>query len=251
MTVLRLRRIAALILPFVAIAAHAAHPLISEDTGTQGTGKFELELGSESHRPEVGGRVFELDPQLSWGARDDVDLILRPTYFWLSGAAVDVAGRRAGFGTTALDVKWRAVERNPWSFGVRGGVDLPTAQDGIGPHEPGGHILAMVTYEADALMATANVAYSHLPKDVGFGERRDIVRVSAGTLVRITHAVQLAGDIATAQSADAFDHRWPAVALIGFVATLPLGFDVDAGVQLPLNGDAPPTQWLLGATFHW
>jgi hypothetical protein len=245
------RRISVAALACATTLAHAAHPLISEDTGTQGTGKFELEVGSEIHHVEGGGRVSELDPQLSWGARDDIDVILRPTYFWLTGSAADSAGRHSGFGTTSLDVKWRPVERKPWSFAVRAGVDLPTSQGDIGPHEGGGHVIAIATYEVDAIMATFNAAYSHLPKDIGFGERRDILRFSAGALTKLTDAVRLATDLATAQSANEFDRTWPAVGVVGFIVTVPWGFDVDAGVQLPLNKHAPSTQWMLGATVRW
>ena len=244
------RRIALLALVFASGPTHAAHPLISEDTGTQGTGKFELELGTETSHVQ-GDRIHELDPQLSFGARDDIDLIARPTYFWLHGAAADAAGRRSGFGTTGLDFKWRAIERAPWAFGVRAGADLPTSQGGIGPHEGGGHIVAIATYEVEALMATANAAYSHLPQDVGFAARRDIVRFSGGALARVGDAVRIAGDLVIAQSSEALDRTWPVVGIVGFIATLPWGFDVDAGVQVPINRGAPTTQWLVGATQRW
>ena len=35
------------------VLAQAAHPLITEDTGTQGRGKFQLELTAESGRDNV------------------------------------------------------------------------------------------------------------------------------------------------------------------------------------------------------
>src|SRR5947209_15716981 len=127
---------AGLVLAVSAPALRAAHPLISEDTGTQGRGKFELELGTQTTHVE-GGRVRELDPQLSYGVLDTVDAIVRPSYFWLGGPAADAAGRRHGFGATAIDVKWRAATSLPWSVGTRAGVDAPTAADGLGARQPG------------------------------------------------------------------------------------------------------------------
>jgi len=247
----RLRRIAALALPFVTTLTYAAHPLISEDTGTQGTGNFELELGTGTSHVQGGDRILELDPQLSFGALDNLDLILRPSYLLLTGNAADAAGRHHGFGTTALDFKWRAPGDGPWTFGFRGCFDLPTSQGDIAAHELGDHVLAMVTYLEAPLMATANVAYTHLSHDAGPGARRDFVRLSAGGLYNVTDVLRLAGDFAIAQSPDASERGWPAVGLVGAILTLPWGFDVDAGYQFALNRRAPSGVWLLGATLRW
>jgi len=246
----RLRRTAALVLTFFATLTHAAHPLISEDTGTQGTGRFELELGTNTSHVQ-GDRALELDPQLSFGALDGLDLILRPSYFWLTGTLADAAGRRSGFGSTALDAKWRAPGHGPWTFGVRGGLDLPTSQGDIASHELGNHVLAMATYLQAPLMATTNVAFTHLSHDAGPGARRDFVRASAGGLYNLADKLKLAADFAVAQAPVATERSWPAVGVIGVIVTLPWGFDVDAGCQLPINRSAPSSQWLLGATLRW
>jgi hypothetical protein len=60
-------------------AVFAAHPMLTEDTGTQGTGKFELELGFAQAR-DGGTNALEFGPQLSYGVQDNVDLIARPTW---------------------------------------------------------------------------------------------------------------------------------------------------------------------------
>jgi hypothetical protein len=244
-------RVVSIVAATVAAAAHAAHPLISEDTATQGRGKLELELGAAITRDQ-GGRIIELDPQLSYGALDDLDLILRPSVLWLTGDAADAVGRRRGFGATALDVKWRPLEWSAWSVGTRAGVDLPTASDGVAPRQPGTHALVMATYGSDAVMATANVAYVHAPRDATAPtRRRDIVRLSAGTLVTVRSGLRLAADIAAMRATDATDRGWPAVAVLGAIISLPGGPDVDAGYQLPLNARAPSGAWLVGATLRW
>ena len=76
-------------------AAWAAHPLVTEDTGTQGTGKFELELGSALAH-DAGARIVELDPQLSYGVTPELDVIVRPTLFRLWDGTAD---RINGFAT--------------------------------------------------------------------------------------------------------------------------------------------------------
>src|SRR5262252_6943248 len=60
-------------------ASLAAHPKLSEDTGTQGAGNFELESGfAWSHQAD--DRIFQFQPQLSWGASAALDLIVQPSW---------------------------------------------------------------------------------------------------------------------------------------------------------------------------
>src|SRR5262245_25046373 len=49
-----------------ALPVHAGHPQMSEDTGTQGAGNFELELGNDWSRDD-GSRSYLFQPQLSYG----------------------------------------------------------------------------------------------------------------------------------------------------------------------------------------
>src|SRR5438876_1731681 len=100
--------------------AFAAHPMLSEDTGTQGAGRFELELGTAITRDRET-RSFEFGPQLSYGIGQTVDLIVRPT--WLDIRETAGGGHERGTGDTALDVKWRFFAVDVISFGVRAGAD--------------------------------------------------------------------------------------------------------------------------------
>jgi hypothetical protein len=61
------------------MTVHAGHPLIGEDTATQGSGGFELEIGNAWTR-DGSDRSFELGPQLSYGILPQLDAILRPIW---------------------------------------------------------------------------------------------------------------------------------------------------------------------------
>ena len=251
MRVPRLPCVALRIAATLAGSGHAAHPLISEDTGTQGRGKFELELGSTITHGQ-GGRIVELDPQLSYGAFGALDVILRPSVFWLTGGAAEGAGRSPGFGATSLDVKWRPLTWGAWSVGTRAGVDLPTASEGIGPRQPGTHALVMATYASDAMMGTAILAYGRVPRDPTTpGARRDMLRGSLATLVKLTSSFRLGADIAIMRAEEVPQRAWPAVAVLGVIARLPGGVDADTGYQQPRIRPAPAGAWLLGATLRW
>ena len=55
--------------------AFAGHPMLSEDTGTQGRGNAELEIGYAWSR-EDATEVFLFQPQISFGTSASFDLIL-------------------------------------------------------------------------------------------------------------------------------------------------------------------------------
>jgi len=67
----------------------AAHPILTEDPGTQGTGRFELELGQAFARgdPLQGGKGTEFGPQPSYRVAPTVDFIARTP--WPTHATAD------------------------------------------------------------------------------------------------------------------------------------------------------------------
>lgn len=105
-------------------AAVAAHPMLAEDPGTQGQGRFELEVGYSSLRGMAsGGSAATLAPQFSWGVLPEVDLIANPT--WMTERPRS-GGSDRGLGNLPLDAKWRFVDAEPLQVAVRAGIDLPT-----------------------------------------------------------------------------------------------------------------------------
>jgi hypothetical protein len=57
--------------------AHAAHPLITDDTGTAGKGKFEIEIGAEYGHDDSDGvteSTTEVVPVFVYGITDAIDI---------------------------------------------------------------------------------------------------------------------------------------------------------------------------------
>ena len=73
-----------------ACAALAAHPLVTEDAGTQSAGNAELENGFSWTR-DGDDRSFAFQPQLSWGLLPALDLIVAPS--WLRHRTAEVVRR--------------------------------------------------------------------------------------------------------------------------------------------------------------
>jgi hypothetical protein len=85
-------------------ASHAAHPLVTEDTGTQGPKAYQIELNADwttdvGNRTKTGGFTF------TQGVVDGLDLFINIPTTW--GAAL---GEKTGLNDLSIGAKWVLVE---------------------------------------------------------------------------------------------------------------------------------------------
>jgi hypothetical protein len=232
-------------------AAYAGHPMLSEDTGTQGRGNAELELGYAWSRVNATS-IFLFQPQLSYGTSSTFDFIIQPS--WTSVAAPrsdgETSGREKGLGDTNLDFKWRFYGMAPWSLGVRAGLDVPTAHGHLGlpAHKVAPHGLLVLTADFTPVTLDANLGYSRVPDYLG--ARPDLLHFSAAATYAANERLFFVLDAAIDSNPDSRQSTPPAVALLGLIYTARPGLDLDVGYRGRLNGAAPIRQWLLGITYR-
>lgn len=227
-------------------SAPAGHPMLSEDTGTQGSGNYELELGYDWSRLDAD-RSFLFQPQLSYGASATLDLIVQPS--WLRNT--DPSGARSqGLGDTNLDFKWRFFGAAPLSVGVRAGLELPTAQAGLGlpAGTVGEHAIVVATLDAAPWSVTMNAGLAHLP--LSPAARSNLYHVSAATQYTLNEHLILVLESSADGNPDNAQRSCLCVALAGLIYTVRPGLDLDAGYRAPLNAVTPAQQWLLGFTLR-
>jgi outer membrane putative beta-barrel porin/alpha-amylase len=225
-------------------AAHAAHPSLTEDTGTQGAGHVEVEFGSSIERLP-GSRVTTLDPQVSIGVTDRVDAIVRPTVVWLGGGDDSTRGLAA----TTSDVKWRFLERDGLNVGLRAGVDWPTGSERLGGDRASVHGVLVVTRSIGD--GTASLNFGVARHADAMGERRRVLQIAAGVVYPIAAALTFVADLAVQSNDDAQRATTPAVASVGVIARITPWLDVDVGWRTALNDVARPHALLAGATLRW
>jgi hypothetical protein len=227
--------------------AFAAHPMLTEDPGTQGAGRFELELGQAFARgdPQSGGRGTEFAPQLSYGATGALDLILRGT--WVMQAPAQAPSAR-GFGDTMLDCKWRFHDGAPLALAVRAGADLPTGADGLGAGRAGFHALAIAGWQVTGVNVNANLAYARVNQP---GARPDVFGASVAVVGPDATPWHAFIEATAVSNPDARETVWPAVARTGLIVTVAPWLDLDAGFQARLTRSATRQVWLAGATLRW
>lgn len=220
--------------------------MLSEDTGTQGSGNFELEQGFDWSRLD-GTASFLFQPQLSVGATPALDLIVQPSYLRNTDQSGDLA---QGLGDTNLDFKWRFHGAAPLSLGVRAGFELPSAQRGLGlPHgRVGSHAILVASIDAAPWAFDLNAGYSRVTYFPA--ARSDLLHFSAAALYAVNERLVLVLDTTADSDPDPTQPSSMGVALLGAIYTVHPGLDLDAGYRARLNTGPPAQQWLLGITYR-
>ncbi|MBW8756077.1 MAG: hypothetical protein JF586_00575 [Burkholderiales bacterium] len=226
----------------------AAHPLQTEDTGTQGTGNLEIENGlSRARSASTTQTIYQ--PQLSLGLATTLDAIVQPAYVWLHLPQE----RGSGLGDTNVDAKWRFWDSHPLSLAIRGGVALATNQHGFGlSHgKSSEHALIALTWDRAPTTVHLDVGTTIVPRAAASPARRMMTGVSAAVMQQMDERLILTVDASFGQSPNPHKASWPGTLLAGAIWTLRPGLDLDLGWQRSVD-DTPVTRtWLAGLTVRF
>ncbi|KAF0178295.1 MAG: hypothetical protein FD164_2247, partial [Nitrospirae bacterium] len=113
--------VSALLMLFAVQTSFAAHPLVTDDAGTVGAGKVQLEVSGEVtrdkarvHSEDLGGHITEktrggaLGATVTVGVHDRVDVVVGIPYQWYSVREDgERTGRAEGLSDISVDLKWR------------------------------------------------------------------------------------------------------------------------------------------------
>jgi Putative MetA-pathway of phenol degradation len=221
---------------FAALPAYAAHPLITEDTGTQGAARHQLEVFDEQSK--ASGRRDELyTGVLSYGVAQDAD------------AQLSLPAQRNGVGDVALDLKWRFFERDALSFALKPGITLPTGDeaDGRGTGKVTWGSLLIVSYAPGGFALHGHLGYRR--NENKLGERESLRQLAAAATYRVGE-LRLVGELVR-ETNPVPGGRTVRYATIGAIWAMTRDVDLDIGWREG-NGGAPiDAALLLGATVRW
>ena len=250
----------------------AAHPFFTDDTGTQGSGHWQLELMLDYHRSPrsadlADARVHELrkltlyNAVLTYGVRDVLDLALGLSY--LRDRSIDdgiVTHAAEGAGDSTLELKWRFYERNGLSLGLKPGLVLPTGDEtrGLGTGKLSWSVNFIVTQARGPWTLVGNLSYAKarysLPEDAE-ANHAHLWRASAGFGYALRENLQLVGEAGLRTNSAKDDPFMPGqkshFLMLGLIHALSEDVDLDFGVRKGHNSAEFDTAILLGATVRW
>jgi hypothetical protein len=239
--------------------AFAAHPLITDDTGTQGKGKTQLEfIGEYGIEREEGvtekGLEVPTVPFLSHGITDTIDLVCGFSYVSVEVEDAGTITALRGATDMSIELKARFYEKNGLSFAVKPGVSLPTGDEekGLGNGKTSYSAFFMTTKEAEPWAFHFNVGYirnEYKLQTDDESNRKDIWHVSLASQIEVMKNFNLVANFGTERNSDVTSDVNPAFILGGLVYAMSENMDLDFGVKGGLN--KPETDYTILAGVTW
>jgi len=250
----------------------AAHPFITDDTGTQGKGNWQLELQGDLLRDKRtadtgAGPVEQKDKLnayisvLSYGILENLDVQVGIAYLntrtTQSGIAI---ADESGMSDSTLELKWRFYESNGFSLALKPGLLLPTGNEdrGLSTGKTSWGVALLATYEAEPWTFLGNVAYFRArfnDPQTAADSRSDLWRVSGGAAYELTGEVRLVGELGLRSNESRNDEFLPdstsQFAMLGFIYSPTKKIDLDMGFRKTFNRAEFDKAFLIGATFRW
>jgi hypothetical protein len=229
----------------IADPVSAAHPLITDDTGTQGKGKAQLEFIGEygvDKEEGVAEKSFEapMVPFLSYGLSDAIDLVFGLPYAAVRVEDTGTTTTVRGATDMSIELKARVYEKDGLSFAVKPGVSLPTGDEekGLGNGKVSYSTFFIATKEAGPWAFHVNVGYARNEYKLQADEdanRKDIWHVSLASQVEVVKGLNVVANIGMERNPEKASNTHPAFILGGVIYSATENLDVDLGIKGGLN----------------
>lgn len=229
----------------------AAHPLITDDTGTQGKGGFQLEINGEyvdDSDKGVKTKTTQLSSTLTYGIADPLDLVLCIPYQHLKTKDSGGVTKENGISDISLELKWRVYEKDGLSFALKPGLTLSTGDDekGLGTGKTSYHLFFIGSRELKPWAFHLNIGY--IRNENKNGERTNLMHASLASTAEVVQDLKIVGNIGIESDADRTSHNHPSFILGGLIYSLSENFEIDCGIKGGLTKPETDYSVLAGIT---
>jgi len=210
---------------------YAMHPLISDDAGTTGTGKFNLEMNVE-YANDNGDSETQFAATLSAGVRDNIDIVLTVPYLFLKAEEGDETFKEDGLSDISFEVKWRFYEKDGLGLALKPGIILPSGDEdkGLGDGKTAYYLHFLATKEFEPL--TFHLDLGYIRNRV---ELRDVWHYSLAAEYAVSKPLILVANIGGETNPDRESNVHPIFLLGGIVYKINDNFSFDLGLKTGLN----------------
>ncbi len=250
------RRSRALSIPlallFASGTAYGAHPLITEDTGTQGAGKTQIEFTSEFVRERDGTKVdgTQLAVVFTRGITDTLDLALTLPWQRLRTHAAGGVATENGLSDVEVTAKWRFFEQGDVSLALKPGLSFPSGdeQRGLGSGRTGASLYLVTSFQPAPWAYHVHAGWRQHRNDLG--EHEGIWHFSAA-VTRDISPWKLVADFSADRNPAPGTERHPAFVVVGAIYSVRKDLDLDLGYKAGLTVPATDRSLLAGITWRF
>jgi hypothetical protein len=237
----------------------AARPFVTDDAGTVGKGKFQVELGVETFSwkdREDDVRIEETGTETSgvftYGVFDNVDIVAGFPYDWgkVKENSVTVFDAN-GLSNISLEAKWRLFEKDGFGLALKPGITLPTGdyKKGFGTGLGTLGITFIASKELGPFGFHFNAGYTRNENKVD--ERKDLWSASLLATYEIMKGLNIGSNIGFERNADPTVKTAPAFALVGLNYAINYHITLDAGYKFGLNRQEVDYGMIAGITLNF
>lgn len=228
------------------VSAYAAHPLVSDDTGTQGVGAYQVELNTDWLKDE-GVKTRTATTTLTKGVLENLDLYLNMPY---------ALSEPNGFNDVSIGLKWRFLEADGFSLGLKPEFRLASGdqEKGLGDGRSGEALSLIAQYEWGAWTWLFNVGSErHRFSDPTAQDesRRYINKSSVALMYEINEQWHAVVDTGISSHETKAEKKDPRFMLLGLIHHVNDDLDLDVGYKKSLNSTETDRQIGVGVTYRF
>lgn len=246
----------------------AARPLFTDDAGTLGKGRSQIEVGMQTRQEKdiINGKsdrwnYSTASGTVTHGLSDKIDLVAEVPFQWYThrqnGQIMD---ENSAIGDISMHVKWRFYEKeDSWfTLALKPGLIIPTGDEkkGFGNGKLCEELVLIASREAELLSTHVNLGYTHnayvLESDRA-KKNNHIWKASFGGELNLIGKLKLVGDIGIETSPEKDAEKNQSYVLGGAVLGLDKDTDIDFGMRKELNKGETNTNVtvIAGFTMHY
>lgn len=216
----------ALLLMFNVACAYAAHPLLTEDSGVQGTGKQQIEFSTD-HYSEQNRQSQNAGWTYTYGANDQLDLFFSLPMRWSA---------TAGIGDASLGTKYLFSEEDGASWALKTELFFPSgsAQKQLSKESHDLALTVVYSYTNAAWTTHSNLSLTRRnfkQEHASMEQRATLWRASLATLFAIPPKIQVLADAGLYQADLKSETYLDQHLLAGFVYSATENLDLDLGIK--------------------
>ena len=235
-------------------SAFAAHPLITDDTGTQGKKKYQIEVNGQYGQDKSEGvtqNSTQLATGLAYGITDNLDISIGVPYLSLRTKTADGSITDQGVSDVSVGLKWRFYEHDNFSLSLKPAVTLPSGDEdkGLGTGRATYSLYLILTKEIAPLVFHLNLGY--IRNENKLDQVQDLWHASLASEYKIVKDLKAVINFGMQRNTSKLSGTHPAFVLGGLIYSISENFDFDIGYKYGLNNDEIDHTGLVGLTFKF